>query len=519
MKRSSALAGVLGLVLLIFGLIGYFFTGGNFAKLYIFVNIFCGLLAIIGWIVASRGSFGALMGKRATRYGANAVAYSLAFIGLLVAINYLGITYNTKFDMTAEKVFSLSPQSLNIVKGLKHPLKIYGFVQNGHSPVAQSLYQEYAYASPQVSYRLIDPVHDPELADRYKVSVNNTTHIQYGKQGTNVTDLSEQAITNGILKVIKSANRTVYFVYGEGEGDPSDSRTANGLSQFQSALEGENYKVERILLASQPRIPEDCNVLVIAGPTRPLQPHEIDAINDYLERGGRLLVMMRPPRPDRPFDESALTKLVAEWGVDAGHNVVVDQEVRLFAGPALGLDPMVSHYGAHPITASFDQQTVFPMTRSISPIDPPKPGLIVTPLAKTGDSSWAETNLTNIFEKQVAAFTKSDTRGPITVAAAVTANLQQLGKGHGEARLVVFGDTQFANNHYINVFFNRDFIMNSVDWLAGEANAITIRPRTLRASRFDLTIGEFDVVFVLSVLLLPELLLIIGIAVWWDRRN
>jgi len=83
----------------------------------------------------------------------------------------------------------------------------------------------------------------------------------------------------------------------------------------------------------------------------------------------------------------------------------------------------------------------------------------------------------------------------------------------------VFGDNEFAANQYIENFFNRDFIMNSIDWLAGQANAISIRPRTLRASRFSLTIAEFDAVFVLSVLLLPELLLLIGIAVWWERRN
>jgi ABC-type uncharacterized transport system involved in gliding motility auxiliary subunit len=161
------------------------------------------------------------------------------------------------------------------------------------------------------------------------------------------------------------------------------------------------------------------------------------------------------------------------------------------------LNPLVNSYGPHPITTSFDKQTVFPMTRTVEPADPPKPGLNVAPLAKTSDTK----------------------KGPVAVAAAVTANLDQLKRGKGEARIVVFGDTDFANNRFIENFFNRDFIMNSVDWLAGEANSITIRPKTLRASRFNLTIGEFDVVFVLSVLLLPELLLIIGIAVWWERRN
>jgi ABC-type uncharacterized transport system involved in gliding motility auxiliary subunit len=85
--------------------------------------------------------------------------------------------------------------------------------------------------------------------------------------------------------------------------------------------------------------------------------------------------------------------------------------------------------------------------------------------------------------------------------------------------MVVIGSTDIATNQFLNNFFNRDFLMNGVDWLAGQTNSITIRPRALRASRFSLTIGEFDVVFVLSVLLLPELLLIIGIVVWWERRN
>lgn len=107
----------------------------------------------------------------------------------------------------------------------------------------------------------------------------------------------------------------------------------------------------------------------------------------------------------------------------------------------------------------------------------------------------------------------------MSVAVSVEANLEQLKRGKGIARIVVLGDTDFANNQYIDNFFNRDFLMNSVDWLAGQANAITIRPRTLRASRFNLTIQQFDVVFVLSVLLIPELLLLAGLAVWWERRN
>jgi ABC-type uncharacterized transport system involved in gliding motility auxiliary subunit len=160
------------------------------------------------------------------------------------------------------------------------------------------------------------------------------------------------------------------------------------------------------------------------------------------------------------------------------------------------------------------------MVRTVDPVDPPVPGLDVDWLAKTSDTSWAETDLNSLFLKQTASFDQgADKRGPVNVAVAVTAQLDQLKRGKGTAKLVVLGDTDLANNQYIDNFFNRDFLMNSVDWLAGETNAITIRPKSLRASRFNLTIQEFDLVFVLSVLLIPELLLLVGLAVWWERRN
>lgn len=524
MKRSSALTGLLGLVLLIFGLIGYALTSGGFARLFIFVNLIGGAFALIGWLASSWNDIGAMAGQRRTRYGANAALYSIAFILLLVAVNFLATRYNRQFDLTSQKVFSLSPQSTTVVKQLKKPLRLYGFVQAGHSPTAEALYQQYAYASPQVSYELVDPNKHPELAERFKVTTLDTTHLQYGGDtgnGSNVTDMSEDAITNGILKLIRSGNgQTACFAIGEGEADPDEAIQTGGFNQFQKGLEGENMQIKKVVLVSEPKVPADCSMLVLAGPTRPLVPHELDAINQYLDNGGRMLVLMRPQRPDKAYDETALVKLLAGWGVKVGNNVVVDQVVRLFAGPALGLDPTVNTYPTHAITYGFNKQTVFPMVRTVDPVDSPTAGLEVSSLAKTSDTSWAETDLNSLFNKQTATFQQTtDTKGPVSVAVAVEANLDQLKRGKGKARIVVIGDTDIADNQYIDNFFNRDFLMNSIDWLAGETNSITIRPKSLRASRFNLTIQQFDIVFVLSVLLIPELLLLTGLAVWWERRN
>jgi len=117
--------------------------------------------------------------------------------------------------------------------------------------------------------------------------------------------------------------------------------------------------------------------MVVAGPTRPLVPHEIDALSNYLKGGGRALIMLKP-QSDQTVDEAALVKFAQDWGVKAGDNVVVDQVVRLYAGPALGLNPVVNTYTPHPITAAFDKQTVFPMVRTVDAVDSAPTGLSVT---------------------------------------------------------------------------------------------------------------------------------------------
>jgi len=521
MRRSAALYGIIGLVLLIFGIIDHQIAPGF--RFFVWVNLVGGVFSIVLWITSSGAAIGSLIGQRSTRYGANAILYSIAFIALIVGANYLSSLHHGRLDLTTEKIYSLSSQSEQVVKNLKQPIKLIGFFPGGENQTARDLYATYAYASPKVTYQLVDPDKHPELAERYKVTVMNTTHIQVGGadsgEGTNVTELSEEALTNAIIRATKNAKKVIEFLDGHGEADPNDAQSNDGYGELKKDLEGEGYEVRKLELAQLPKVPDDTTIVVIAGPQKPLLPHEIEALQDFLKRDGRVIAMFRPDRPDRSINEKALEDLVAQWGVKVGDDIVVDQVVRLFAGPALGLNPIVQDYGEHPITRNFKQRTVFPMTRSLTVESNLKNGLSVTPIAKTSDTSWAETDLDTLFKEQKAQLTAKDTRGPIDVAMAVNGNLSELGLGKGDERLVVFGSTDFVNNQYISNFFNRDFFVNSADWLAGEENSISIRPRSLRASRFRLTVDQFSVVFALSVLFLPEILLIAGIAVWWERRN
>jgi len=260
MRRSAALYGILGLVLLSFGLVDYFISAGF--RLFVWVNLAGGLFSIVLWITSSRSELSSITTGRSARYGANAAVYSIAFIGLLVAINYISSLHHTRLDLTTEKVYSLSSQSINVVKGLQKPLKLYGFFQGGENPSARELYETFAYYSPKLTYELVDPDKHPELAERFKVSTMGTTHLQYGGadsgEGTNVTDLTEESLTNAIIRATRSTKKVISFLDGHGEADPDDAEGTDGYGTIRKDLEGEGYEVRKLelarALAAEPRL-------------------------------------------------------------------------------------------------------------------------------------------------------------------------------------------------------------------------------------------------------------------------
>jgi len=159
------------------------------------------------------------------------------------------------------------------------------------------------------------------------------------------------------------------------------------------------------------------------------------------------------------------------------------------------------------------------MVRSVEADSLPKEGLEVTSLVQTSPTSWAERNLDGIFKQGKASFEPEDKQGPISIGVAVKANLKKIGVDkEGDAKIVVVGTGGFVNNRALKIYFNRDLFLNIVNWLVGEEELISIRPRSIRSSRIQLTEKESNMVFYLSFLILPELLLIIGLAVWWRRR-
>ncbi len=489
----------------------YFITQD--AGLFVIANVLVGIVFLIGWVASARDNIGTFFGERSTKFGANAALYSLLFIGILIMANFLGSRHFKRWDMTESGVFSLSELSISYVKGLTQDLDLQGYAETGKDPAIDELFKSYAAASSHVKYKIIDPDKNPDLAQKYGITNYGTVRVAFGDQSTLVTKVDEEGVTNAIIKVTHSTKKTLCMIEGHGEPEGSDQQKPKAYGQARVALENENFNVNTLLLATQGKVPDECNLLLVPAPEKSYLDSEIAALRSYLQGGGRAVFLLEAQRSPE------FSTLLADFGIHVGNDIVVDQVVRLFQGPALGIEPLVQSYGRHPITENFTQRTIFPFARSVEAAPDKKEGTEVTTLASTSNSSWAESDLDALFNKSQATLDpKTDKKGPISIAVAA-ATAKKDGDKDVSSRIVVFGSEQFVNNKFLNQLYNRDLLLNAVNWAVGEDKQIAIRPRSVRASRVQLTSDQVTRIFYLSVLILPELLLLIGIAVWSRRRG
>ena len=516
MAGLGSFYGIVGIIFLLFAGVAYFIT--RLFSFYVIAHLLLGTLAVATYLTSARGSLGTFLGERSTKQGAQALFYSLLFFLILVMVNYLSTHNHHRFDLTEAGVFSTSPQTRSILQKIDKPLEINAFVEAGSDPALRELLSGYRDVSAKVSFRLIDPDKQPDLAEKFQITTIPAVHMQYGDRTNVVNKISEEDITNGVIKITRAEKKTIYFLAGHGEPDIADVQEARGYGQLKAALENESYEAKPLVLSADAAVPDDANLLIVGGGDRALQAHEITAIDAYLKKGKHALFLLNPR------GTSELAAYLGQWGVQVGNDVIVDEQLQLLKGRTFTLTPFVTTYGAHPITEELSRRgnalTTYGMSRSVEPQADGKKGVTPVSLAQTSPNAWAETDLESIFQRQTARLDESDRKGPISLAVAVTANLKEMGmEQESISRLVIFGDAVFANNQYIGQYFNRDLLLNSIGWLIGEEGLLSIRSRTIRASRVQFTAEQGTAIFYLSVLILPELLLIVGLAVWWRRAS
>jgi len=454
-----------------------------------------------------------LLKARQTKYAAYAAVYILVVLTAVVIANFLADRYNKSYDATANKRYSLSDQTAKIVKGLKQPATITYFDQGTRFQPAQDLLSEYASLSPKIQVKYLDPDKNPQEAREAGIKNYGTALVQIGDKKEEAKSMTEEGITGAIIRDLKNNTRTVCFVGGSGEHQIDDS-DRSGYSRFKDLLGKENYQAKSIDLLQKAEVPSDCTVLVVAGPTRDYQQPEVDAIKKYVEDGGRALLMLDPPLKigrSEIADNDALTTLLQNWGVTVDKNLILDLNP---IGQLAGLGPqvaLVTRYESQPIVSGLKgTATGFPLSRSIEVKNGDK-----TSVQKLFDSSESSLATNNLSSPQVDVNDPKNRKGPLTIAAAGT---YSTGKQDSQGRFVVVGSSSWAANSFINFNGNSDLALNTVDWLSSDEDLISIRPKEREDRRVTMTRAQLNLVRTTSQFLLPLIVVVAGVSVWWKRR-
>ena len=488
-----------------------------------------GIAALALYIVINLSSLKVGFKRRSFIYSGNMMVVVVLVIGILVLINYFFARHHHRFDFTEAKLHSLSDQSVQVIKNLKQEVDIRCFFLEGNfnKGKMENLLQNYAYHSKNIKYEFIDPDKNPGLVKRYEVTTDGTTILESGDKESRITTASEEDLTNAIVKVSREKKKVIYFLEGHGETSIESSEEI-GYSLAKEELEKLAYEVKKLPLALADNFPADCSVLVIPGAKKDLLPNELETIRNFISEGGRVFLMVDPETAP------GLKPFLSEYGIQLEDDLIVDTVSRLMGGDYFM--PVVTGYESHPITEKFNYATFFPYTRSVNETEEKPEGVTVTILAKTSTNSWSERQLT---EQEVTFDGNKDFAGPVSLAAVVTVEPREKDaqdptepeaetpgeipaeeeSPEKEGRLAVFGDSDFAANRYFYLSGNGNLFLNTINWLAEEADLISTQARTSSPKTIQITATQGRILFFVSVIILPLIVLVAGITVWVRRRS
>ena len=443
------------------------------------------------------------LSKQSLKEGANTVIQVIVMLVIVSMLAFISTRQHFRKDLTKNNLYSLSDQTLKVLKGLDKNVEILGFYKGAEQSGPKDLLDEYKYHASKLSYTLIDPDEKPDMTKRYDVKKYNTVVVEANGKREMIEKLDETNLTNAIIKVTRDRDKVIYFTTGHGEASIKDS-SPQGFKMAAEAIQKENYLVKEINLIRK-SIPDSCTILAIISPKTAFLPGELDSVSAYLDKGGKLLLMVDPEHQDDIAD------FIAKYHVKLGKDMVIDASGvgQLFgAGPGM---PLVTKYDqTHPITKGFNIMSFYPYASSLTP-ESDKGGFKIGELLKTSENSWAETDFAS---GKVSFDAGKDKKGPITLAVVVEKTLAK-----DKEILAIFGDSDFARNGYFKNQGNSNLFLNTVNYLAEDEDAISIRPKEIEDSRLTLTQADVKSLFYLVVIAIPLLVIILGVVIFFKRNR
>ncbi len=490
------------------------------------------------WLLSEWRSLPGFLGKRSTQAGTNAIISTLAVLVILGLVNVLAVRYTNRVDLTENKLFTLAPQTQEVLQALDTPAKVWIFWggETAPNPADKELLDNYRRESSNFSYEYVDPQLQLDVARNFGAQSIGDVYLEMGENRRLVqtigpeASLSERQLTNALAQTEGDRQPVAYFLQGHGERPFQDGQ--GGVTEARRLLEAENYRVETLNLTASIEVPEEADVVIVAGPQRPLLAGEVQALQTYTQRQSGLMLLVDPDT------DPGLTPLFEQWGVALDNLLVIDPSGQAFN---LGLTtPIIQTYGEHPITQDFNGGISFFPESQVVELDASQPDVETAPLLITNEQTQAveipesgeiqldtaEIDVTGSVVLGVALSRPVDDAEAASVNSAEESVENELDEGADDAstpapdaRLVVIGNSSFIVNGLVNQQLNGDVFLNSVAWLSRQDDqALSIRPREATNRRLILNTQQWIIIALSAVVILPLVGFSGAIALWLRRR-
>lgn len=413
------------------------------------------------------------------------------WLSVLFGLAWLSTQRPVHFDVSAGSRNTLSSVSQNVLSSLTDKIVVTAYIKKDPALRFQikQLIDRFKLHKPDIELTFIDPDSTPEKTRQLEIGASGAIFVEYQGRTERINFLDESTFTNALQQLSGANVRWISFLTGHGERSP-EGRANFDLSRFGEELAQRNIKAQTLNLAEIPAIPDNSDLLVIAGPRVDLLPGEIGILNDYLEQGGHLLWLADP-------DSLIPGGLDDYLGIDRLPGTIADMSAGLYGinDPSFVIVPK---YPGHPVTQNLQTMTLFPaaaalQSREESPFDSEV-------LIKSSDKSWTDSE---------------EHKGPLSLAYALTRQINE----STEQRIIIVGDGDFLANAYLGNVGNLELGLRMINWLLRDDRYVAIPVKSAPDRHLQLTPLSVTLMGFGFLLILPLTLLISGWLIWYRRKR
>ena len=499
-KRSFFIAGISIIILVA----TRFFLGGWISYLWIPFGV--AIASIVAAFAIDFKFYLEFFAMRTTKHGMNMGTLIIGGLALAVVLNYVGVRFDKTFDLTEEKLFSLSDQSKKTLDTLPEDTIIRIFYKGQEDLQAREQIkmklQNFRNYSSKLRVDYVNSLVENELAKEYLKSVDQVTVIaELGKQRVQVDPpYGEEQVTSALIKVQRTDKKVIYFLSGHGERD-IEATDRNGITELRTGLLNNGFDVKKINLLKGDSLPSENAVLAIVGPKTSFLDSEIEQIRAFVKAGGALFLAADPG------ESHQLAGLTKSFGVEFRNNYILNaRQMILGLGRAAVLAMQFDTQSS--ITKSFantDQFSLFFMASEVTKEPGYSGDLAITEIVSTDPAAFSLDSL-----KRPAGEPEQSEK---SMAVTVSGKLEDK-----DIKAAIFGDSDFLTNAIFFQGVNRDLALNTFAYLADDAGLISIRPKKAKGTELTMTLNQQKMAVAAGVAY-PLIIFVVGAVIWFRRRG